>query len=606
MLSPYTSTDQQAIGGATASTGDPDAVQVYRQQCRELQAVLASVEDSSIKGGGSSWTDVLQSMDIAQETYNQKRGRGKAENIHANKSTVATLEMLTDMIPDQDGLSVLRGGLKVVFKLVQRRINNREDILNAFEDIPLTFLQACEKLQAHPDDVELRRYVQDLFTTLVEHMPKLVNILLRQHKGSLPSRIFKQHPEHESSVISSTLEAVSRASRRISDRISVLEDKAIAETLERARFIGVKIEETSGGVQLLQQGQAQISRKLEEQSAQSRQEIYTMINMALDAKLQSWGQVLVAALGDPARLLADAQSQPHSHTQQLPWNTQEALPCAPQGPTACTDMFRALALPDPSIADNEIQLALQVGNKMRADHGHSTLEQAGYVLLEPRFREWIMPSNGRGDLILVHGRLGHRTEGKISGLSVIAALFSAVRQFPQFVVLHHFCGLHGLGNQAGSGPTGLLQTLIAQLLVYINGNSGFAVLPGMHENANLLEDVADGDFASLCWFFAFLFRHLDPDLVVYCIIDGIDTFEGDLGDWASHMRDVVDLLNGLAAEAGARGPVLKVLLTAAERSIKVHRQLDAGRQIWLSEDKRLPHSAHHSILQSDLDRAIAS
>ncbi|KAK0383943.1 hypothetical protein NLU13_8034 [Sarocladium strictum] len=597
-----------SIKGSNEAVGT-SAIQLHHRKCHDLQTVLDSFEgkDASLREGGSSWTDVLESMAAAREDYNQKRRETKAGSVHANKSTIATLEMLTDMIPDQDGLSILRGGLKVVFKLVQRRIYNREEILGAFEDIPLTFLRACEKLQTHPNDAELHSYVEELFGTLLEQIPKLVNILLRQHKGSLPSRIFKQHPEHEASIISSCVEAVSRASRRVSDRIGVLEGKVIVETLRETQSIGLKVDETSAEIHLLQRGQAQLDLKLEEQSARARAEIPFMINMAMNpiyTELQTMRHVLMASLSDPSWLRAGLETLQQEYAQ-LPWQPGEALPSSTSGPTSSTEMFCALGLPDPELVDNDIYQALQTGNKMRAAYRHTPLEQAGYVLLETRFQIWIQPSNNTSDVILVHGRLGNFTEGKISGLSVVAAMFSTVRHFPRFVILHHFCGLHDRYRDAGSGPVGLLQSLIAQLLVHINGNSGFTVLPGMQENSDHLQSAADGNFASLCWLFGFLYCQLKVDLVVYCIIDGIDSFEGGQEGWAEQMCDVVELLTNLAAGSGSRGPVLKLLLTAAKRSVKVHHRLDRSCQIWLSEDKKLPHNAHQSVLRSDLDRAIA-
>lgn len=54
----------------------------------------------------------------------------------------------------------------------------------AFEDVPITFSQACEALTTHPGDDPLRESVQRLFNALVEEIPKLVTILLRAHKGS--------------------------------------------------------------------------------------------------------------------------------------------------------------------------------------------------------------------------------------------------------------------------------------------------------------------------------------------------------------------------------------------------------------------------------------
>lgn len=48
-----------------------------------------------------------------------KRKRKLPVRIYKNRAVVTTLESLSDMIPDQNGLSVLRGGLKTIFKVFQ-------------------------------------------------------------------------------------------------------------------------------------------------------------------------------------------------------------------------------------------------------------------------------------------------------------------------------------------------------------------------------------------------------------------------------------------------------------------------------------------------------
>jgi hypothetical protein len=70
-----------------------------------------------LHAGESSWTEVLDSMQVARQEYDDKAGKSKFRDVHANKSILKTLEALTEMIPDQDGLSVLKGGLKAVFSV---------------------------------------------------------------------------------------------------------------------------------------------------------------------------------------------------------------------------------------------------------------------------------------------------------------------------------------------------------------------------------------------------------------------------------------------------------------------------------------------------------
>jgi len=64
-----------------------------------------------------SWDDVLDSLEVASTDHETKMNRSRTKKFLGNKAIVTTLESLADTIPDQDGLSVLRGGLKLVFSV---------------------------------------------------------------------------------------------------------------------------------------------------------------------------------------------------------------------------------------------------------------------------------------------------------------------------------------------------------------------------------------------------------------------------------------------------------------------------------------------------------
>lgn len=65
-----------------------------------------------------SWDEVVSAMAEAR-AESDKRKRKLPVRIYKNRAVVTTLESLSDMIPDQNGLSVLRGGLKTIFKVGQ-------------------------------------------------------------------------------------------------------------------------------------------------------------------------------------------------------------------------------------------------------------------------------------------------------------------------------------------------------------------------------------------------------------------------------------------------------------------------------------------------------
>lgn len=79
---------------------------------------------SDIEEGRYGWDVVLQArdavldkMDSARNGYN-RAGKNPFRRLARDGATiVATLQPLLDMIPDEDGLSVLKGGLGFIFKV---------------------------------------------------------------------------------------------------------------------------------------------------------------------------------------------------------------------------------------------------------------------------------------------------------------------------------------------------------------------------------------------------------------------------------------------------------------------------------------------------------
>ena len=81
---------------------------------------------SAFRHRGFSWDDVLESIDSARKHHNTKAETRKISDLYKTRALITTLHSLTDMIPDQDGLSVMRGGLKLIFKVKQIPRNQAE------------------------------------------------------------------------------------------------------------------------------------------------------------------------------------------------------------------------------------------------------------------------------------------------------------------------------------------------------------------------------------------------------------------------------------------------------------------------------------------------
>lgn len=93
------SVDHQNILGTSSGSADIDRAIAFRPE-------------------DCSWSDVLAAMEEARTEFDRTTSKGP-KRIYKNKALLTTLESVSDTIPDQYGLSVLRGGLKTVFKVGQ-------------------------------------------------------------------------------------------------------------------------------------------------------------------------------------------------------------------------------------------------------------------------------------------------------------------------------------------------------------------------------------------------------------------------------------------------------------------------------------------------------
>lgn len=137
------------------------------------------------------------------------------------------------------------------------------------------------------------------------------------------SRIFKQHPEHESSIISASLDAVSKASQRVWDRVRTLVDKTVVETLDVTRGVGVCVQQTQQSVQVIresiacvQETQQRIDMRGNEQHAQTLAALSEVMDSKirhatsqLDIRLHAL-QSMVAVSLNGSRQLPPAHSVP--------------------------------------------------------------------------------------------------------------------------------------------------------------------------------------------------------------------------------------------------------------------------------------------------------
>lgn len=238
------------------------------------------------------------------------------------------------------------------------------------------------------------------------------------------------HPEQQALQITSTADSVTKASDNVSRRVQVLRERKTVETWKETKAVGAVV---NSGIESI------------------NQDLQTNVQMDLREL-----QIQLRALNKTSKAI---QSPVIEQTQVL----QEQAAGINYG-----HLFRLLELPEPSFLLENIEQVLRASRDFHSEGP----DRARWLLVTDRFRNWVRNPGAGSDLILVHGQLGDITNGKISALSTMVALFASMQTVPEVVVLHYICGLHSRGDDLLDGPRGLIQSLIIQLILYLGQQNG--------------------------------------------------------------------------------------------------------------------------------------
>ncbi|KAJ4301332.1 hypothetical protein N0V90_003424 [Kalmusia sp. IMI 367209] len=158
-----------------------------RPLTQELETVLASSQqlDPNFDIKGCTWEDLLNHINTAicldEEKGKNSKIRGSIRNA---KADLVFLNSLTSLIPDEKGLSVLRGGLSIIFKSWSQHIETRERVLDMLKNIVELFASAASQRRFFAADEELKTLLFDLYGVMLGAVRELINLLLRTHNGN--------------------------------------------------------------------------------------------------------------------------------------------------------------------------------------------------------------------------------------------------------------------------------------------------------------------------------------------------------------------------------------------------------------------------------------
>lgn len=228
------------------------------------------------------------------------------------------------------------------------------------------------------------------------------------------------------------------------------------------------------------------------------------------------------------------------------------------------------------------------------DFSDKAMAQAAYLTNMNRFRQW--QGGKKSDILLVDGHAGSEGNGRTTPMSVFCATLiqgledinaKSSRSVPtnSLMVLYFFCGQHKDPDGCLPGPSGLMRSLILQLILAWPEERRRDI-----QSIKLLSEIGQTPESStyhipfLCRVFEELLWHLPPGLIVHGIIDGVSHFETSIRGWSTEMRTIASSIKSCATRlcsASENSSVLKMLLASAGKSTVVRDLIPREDQVSL-------------------------
>ncbi|KAM7201769.1 hypothetical protein V8F20_004730 [Naviculisporaceae sp. PSN 640] len=548
-----------------------------------------------------SWGDVLDELETAKMRFDDKGKRSFTRRVLRNHvdGISRNLEPILGILPQEYGGGLLQAAFKIIFQAVKRRTETCARIFTAFEEIPITLITAEGYRNTYINYRDFSECYSHLHYHLAVCLPSLIDILLRRGKESRFKVQCRGMFVDTTAEVEAILKPLKEAERRLLLCQKHLEAKVGLEARQYARSSNEKLDAFGTSVRNLEFSVNNLSPTLKamidnvfrevNRQGQVHSSYSTRIERFEGTLRQLKDLVLDLVHRDKERAsnLAMRLESPRSERRA---NLRLTLS---QAPMICTNQER----------DSYVQ---DIYTVRRAHHnfGEAALARAYYLMISPRFLEWL--SEPDSDIILVDGHCDDQCRGRISPLSSFCAGLAetlskgdtASENIAKFlpdgapIVLSFFCGEHSmLGDDNGLiGPHGLIRCLIDQLL----GLWPHREPPDISANLQSIEPwnpatFQNADILFLCQVFDHLLRQLGPRHTVYCIIDGVSYFETDAWRWGQGLSDVVDCLSEFVCSQrteraydgdGELAP-LKVILASPERSTEICWKFPENSQISL-------------------------
>lgn len=503
--------------------------------------------------GKHTWEEVMDVAHTAEAKVNadgsknlfRKAGRG-------TQKYASSMRRMIDLVPGGDYTSALCGGLKIAFDVAAQMKDSREAIFKTFHEIPITVNTAMQRLQEHPDDEPLFDAVTSLYLVVLQSIETMLKWLLDKSTWNKIGSLLKQ-PWCEKSV-ENGLEDVKRQMSIVSERAITLHNERIGHMdsnlqtiVSRTDEIRLTTQSTGKSTQALHEDLVEMSREIRviraaDEAKGGLIEVLCDRVIELSRRIKHHDHAQQRNAQHVARSVRDMKRELNTFTSKYDLATRN---CGPGTHPLDQNWFDTLLEVEPEIMHQDEQIVMMEGGKA----GLVPQAQGQWLLNNPRLQHWLTADETTS--LLVDGN-GNGSD-IISPMShVCALLITSLQRIEPVLTVFFFCGLHVSKQDPLSGPSGLVRSLISQILDIQEYSLDF--IDDEYERR-----LQEWDIAYLMHLFQSLVDQLPQDRVLYCIIDGISFYERSIHN--PELEVVIRGLTELAQDCGI-GPIFKLLITS--------------------------------------------
>ncbi|KAI1505464.1 hypothetical protein F5X99DRAFT_404947 [Biscogniauxia marginata] len=490
-----------------------------------------------------TWNDVLDQLDRATQESDSRQKKWYRKARRTAASIGDDVSPWLKLIPSENGLSVLNGGLAVFFLATKYAERNREDILVAFKDILAAIQKAADKSTAFPSNSRLKECVKELYRIILQELPHLIEMLL--HK-QLKHRLLA--PVTTQSTHSQIEERLKHIKRKVADLEDLTTNLTQLTTVHTLHSVTAMQEKQNQSISLQQHSvtlqeyslSKQEQNKNESIAALGPKEAIAPRNALLKLLTDHNEKFIEQARAEIGKLLKQKEEE-RSRQQSL-------------GFLSLDEVLDIVSV-DPLKAENDLRYVLRQGiNFNTISRG-----QARYLVQREGFKDWFLSRDP--DLLVVNGNLNTSTSSRISPLSLVCAeIVEFINGIDDILALHFFCSENMAAGDRSSGPQRIMRSLLAQLLDLLHYRGCLSL--EFIDSRRWQQRLEELDLETLCLCFWKLINQL-PTISLYCIIDGMSLYERE--EWKHDMQYLTREFGEMVHDDKLR-PRLKVLMTYATRA----------------------------------------